>query len=122
MYLKVVVVAGGCCSNVQKRYLSSQNSSALLKKYINSAEVVIFSKSDCGYSGMAREMFNRIGQRFANYELDMINEGTMLLDELERQYGDRMVPKVFVRGKLIGGGNDVKELFRSGKLAEMFKK
>lgn len=45
-------------------------------------------------------------------------------DEIQDVLGSltpaRTVPRVFVRGKFIGGGSDVESKFRSGELQKLF--
>jgi glutaredoxin 3 len=40
-------------------------------------------------------------------------------DALGDMTGARSVPRVFVDGKFIGGGTDVKKLYETGELAKM---
>lgn len=42
-------------------------------------------------------------------------------DELQNLTGARSVPRVFVDGKFIGGGTDVKKLYENGELAKMLQ-
>lgn len=53
------------------------------------------------------------------YELDARGDGDDIQDALRDITGGRSVPRVFVGGKFIGGGDDTAALARSGRLAEL---
>lgn len=54
-------------------------------------------------------------------ELDERNDGDAIQNELGKITGGKTVPRVFVGGKFIGGGDDTAAAARSGKLAEWCK-
>ncbi|KHJ86435.1 hypothetical protein OESDEN_13821, partial [Oesophagostomum dentatum] len=61
----------------------------------------------------------RLNPRHFEYiELDERTDlpGDKMQDEFERRYGTRSVPKVFIGGELIGGGDDVVRLLHEGVL------
>ncbi len=43
-------------------------------------------------------------------------------DFLKNMTGARSVPRVFIGGKCVGGGTDVQQLQKSGKLVDLLKK
>lgn len=48
-------------------------------------------------------------------------DGSDIQDYLQQVTGGRTVPRVFVKGKFIGGGTEVKALQDQGKLVPMLK-
>ena len=52
-------------------------------------------------------------------ELDQIPDGYAIQKELLSLTGQRTVPNVFVRGKHIGGNDDVQAAARTGELQKM---
>ncbi|XP_059472435.1 uncharacterized protein LOC132194868 isoform X2 [Neocloeon triangulifer] len=93
----------------------------LVKELIASDVVVIFSKTYCPYCVMAKEVFDKINFKYTPIELDKRDDGDKIQDVLNEMTGARSVPRVFVKGKCIGGGTDTKALFQSGELQTMLK-
>ena len=54
-------------------------------------------------------------------ELDEREDGPEIQDYLLEITGGRTVPRVFIDGKFIGGGDETDSLARSGKLEVMLK-
>ena len=52
-------------------------------------------------------------------ELDQMKDGSAIQNTLVEITGQRTVPNVWVKGKFIGGNDDIHALLRSGKLKEM---
>lgn len=49
------------------------------------------------------------------------DDGAAIQDYMQTLTGARSVPRVFVGGKFIGGGSEVKELQGNGKLVPLLK-
>uniref|UniRef100_A0A1B6LAX0 Glutaredoxin-2, mitochondrial n=1 Tax=Graphocephala atropunctata TaxID=36148 RepID=A0A1B6LAX0_9HEMI len=86
---------------------------------IASDKVVIFSKSTCPYCTMAKEVFDELKQKYTLIELNKREGAAEIQNVLAKMTGARTVPRVFVNGKCIGGGSDVKALHQNGKLKPM---
>ncbi|CAB3378277.1 Hypothetical predicted protein [Cloeon dipterum] len=91
----------------------------LVKEMIASDEVVIFSKAYCPYCDMAKEVFDKMKVKYTVIELDRRSDGDQFQDVLNVMTGARSVPRVFVKGKCIGGGTDTKSLYQCGRLQAM---
>ncbi|XP_011502979.1 PREDICTED: glutaredoxin-C3-like [Ceratosolen solmsi marchali] len=89
-----------------------------VNKLIISDKVVIFSKSNCPYCRMAKEVFDAIKQNYTAIELDKRNDTDDFQNILEDITGARSVPRVFVNGQFLGGGTDIKKLYQSGELVK----
>ena len=90
---------------------------------VSSHRAIIFSKSSCPYCDAAKGAFSSIGVKPHVVELDSFDGSKMSAwqDALRGITGARSVPRVFVGGKFIGGGDDTVAAQRSGKLAALCK-
>ncbi|KAK4873750.1 hypothetical protein RN001_013110 [Aquatica leii] len=93
---------------------------SMVKELISSDTVVIFSKTYCPYCTMAKEVFNKLKQKYTAVELDHRSDADEIQMILGEMTGARTVPRVFVKGECLGGGSDVKALYESGKLESYF--
>ncbi|XP_050424859.1 glutaredoxin-2, mitochondrial-like isoform X2 [Adelges cooleyi] len=95
------------------------------KEFVNDAiahnHIVVFSKTDCGYCKMTKEIFDKLKANYTAIELNNRDDMDDIQNALEEITGARSVPRVFISGKFIGGGSDIKKLNTSGKLVEMIK-
>ncbi|XP_065333470.1 glutaredoxin-2, mitochondrial-like isoform X2 [Cloeon dipterum] len=91
----------------------------MVREMIAKDDVVIFSKSYCPYCDMAKKVFDNMVVRYTVIELDKRSDGDQYQDVLKEMTGERSVPRVFVKGKCIGGGTDTKALHQSGQLQAM---
>lgn len=88
---------------------------------IDNNKVVIFSKSTCLYSNLAKEQFQKLKFPFHVVELDNRHDGDIIQGILGEITDATTVPRVFVDGKFIGGGTEVKKLYESGDLKKLLK-
>jgi glutaredoxin 3 len=92
----------------------------LIKKY----PVMVFSKSYCPYSKKAKNILSKykLGDHYHVLELDQLSSKTdEYQDELGKLTGARTVPRVFINGKFIGGGDDTGALEKSGDLEKLLR-
>ncbi|KAK6198064.1 putative thioltransferase [Scheffersomyces amazonensis] len=90
-----------------------------LKSNIDSAKVVVYSKTYCPYCKSTKSLLESIGQEYKVVELDTISDGLTLQNGLLELTGQKTVPNVFISGKHIGGNSDIQALNASGKLKEL---
>ncbi|XP_037031396.1 glutaredoxin-C4-like [Bradysia coprophila] len=88
---------------------------------IDHNKVVIFSKTTCLYSNLAKEQFQKLNYPFLAVELDDRHDGKMIQDILGEMTAASTVPRVFVDGKFIGGGTEIKAMYESGELKKLLK-
>ncbi|CAO1305946.1 unnamed protein product [Diamesa serratosioi] len=93
--------------------------SQFVKSSISKQKIVIFSKSYCPYCVMAKETFQKLNVEYLTIELQDRPDCNEIQDALEELTGARSVPRVFVDGKFIGGGTDVKKMYEDGSLATL---
>jgi len=85
--------------------------------------VMMFSKSWCPFCAKAKQALQENGIQVAVLELDTLGSETEaeIQDILADVAGAKTVPRVFIGGKCIGGGDDTVRLGESGELAELAK-
>ncbi|XP_076241137.1 uncharacterized protein LOC143183479 isoform X2 [Calliopsis andreniformis] len=83
---------------------------------IASDTVVIFSKTTCPYCTMAKQVFNKLQQKYTTIELDQRDDWDEIQTILGEMTGARTVPRVFVKGICLGGGKDIVKLYETGEL------
>lgn len=96
-------------------------SAKFVRETIAKHKVVIFSKYYCRYSTMAVEQFKALNIPFFTVELTDREDYNQIQAVLGEMTGATTVPRVFIDGKFIGGGVDVKKLKETGKLNKLFK-
>ncbi|XP_008407686.1 glutaredoxin-1 [Poecilia reticulata] len=95
-----------------------------VKAQIKGDKVVVFLKPSCPYCTMAQDVFSKY--QFKPGHLECINiSGRSDMNSLQDYFlettGARSVPRVFIGEKCVGGGSDVEELDKSGKLKGMLE-
>ncbi|CAH3183481.1 unnamed protein product [Porites evermanni] len=89
---------------------------------IKDNKVVVYSKTYCPFCTMAKGALDAAGLKdYLVIELDEIENGDAYQDALKEITGGRTVPRVFIGGKFVGGGDAVKGLQDSGKLKPMLQ-
>ena len=101
--------------------------SARLEYYIASAKLVTFTRSGCKNCIRTKRLLEQkrwhrahLNHR-ADVLLDQSDDGAVLYEELVRRTGCTTVPYVFIKGKYVGGHEDVLELEKQGVLNDMTK-
>ncbi|EER15096.1 glutaredoxin-1, putative [Perkinsus marinus ATCC 50983] len=79
-------------------------------------KVVLFGKSYCPHCKKAKEALASIDVTPKVIELDEREDCSDIQDYLGQLTGARSVPRVFVNGKFIGGGDDTVAKVKSGEL------
>ncbi|CAH3164724.1 unnamed protein product [Porites lobata] len=89
---------------------------------VSGNKVCVFSKSYCPYCKKAKEALADAGlKEYVLLELDQRDDGDAIQDALLQITGGRSVPRVFIGGKFVGGGDDVKKLQDTGKLKPLLE-
>ena len=92
------------------------------QKKISGNDVMVFSKSYCPFCDRAKAALEGKGIAFQVEELDKLGaEGAEIQAALAEMTGQRTVPNVFVKGKHLGGCDDVLASLGSGKFQELLK-
>ncbi|XP_072016607.1 uncharacterized protein [Amphiura filiformis] len=93
----------------------------LVREIIHEKCVVVFSKTYCGYSRMAKQTLDSVHAHYEVVELDKRGDGEKIQAVLGKMTGATTVPRVFIKEKCVGGGTEVKALHDSGKLVPMLQ-
>lgn len=96
-------------------------SAQFVQDTIDNNKVVIFSKTTCLYSNLAKEQFQKLNFPFFAVELDNRHDGHLLQGILGEISDASTVPRVFIDGRFIGGGTEVKKLYETGELKKLLK-
>lgn len=83
---------------------------------ISGNKVMVFSKTSCPFCKNAKAALDAQGIAYKAIELDARADGQQIQDIMLQMTGARSVPRVFVNGKFVGGGDDTCALAASGKL------
>ena len=95
---------------------------SFLDLYLDNTKVCIFSKTTCGYCNKAKSLLNTYTNNIIVYELDGMNEGNLLQNNLKNITGQSTVPNIFIKGKHIGGYNDLEKLHKNNSLHSIINK
>lgn len=95
----------------------------LVDETIKGNRVVVWSKSYCPYCHKAKRALKRYlkDSQVVVIELDERNDGSQIQQALGQITGGTSVPRVFIDGEFIGGGDDTERLANNGKLEVMLK-
>lgn len=92
------------------------------KEFVNSSiadnKVVVFSKSYCPFCAKAKSALGSVmpAGSFTVHEIENRPDCEDVQDALMDITGGRSVPRVFIGGKFIGGGDDTAQLASTGEL------
>ena len=76
--------------------------------------VEIYTAPTCGYCQAAKALLRKKGVNYT--EIDVSRDPDLRADMTKRAGGSRTVPQIFIRGKHIGGCDDLHELDYEGGL------
>merc|ERR1711972_1137098 len=90
-----------------------------IDNFISSNKVAIISKSYCPYCSKAKKAFQQLNIPFKVMEIENRKDCAQIQAYMKKKTGAQSVPRVFVNGKFIGGGDDVVKKMQSGELAKI---
>lgn len=88
---------------------------------IDDNKVVIFSKVNCPYCVLAKDLFASLGEHYHVVELDTVVGGQAIHEALKDITGQRTVPNIFVNSEHVGGYTDTNSKRSSGELTNLLK-
>mmetsp|Transcript_45295 Transcript_45295/g.107631 ORF Transcript_45295/g.107631 Transcript_45295/m.107631 type:complete len:183 (+) Transcript_45295:20-568(+) len=112
---------GSTVSGVRAMSANGGNLEEMVQSQISSNKVMVFSKSSCPFCLKAKKVLDATGVKYEVVELDTRADGSEIQDIMLGITGGRSVPRVFVAGKFIGGGDDVVSKGKSGELTKLFE-
>ena len=109
---------------------NSENSSSIMagaKEIVDKAiaenRVMVFSKSYCPFCTKAKRALESVLPRskIGVMELEQRSDCAAIQDYLLSITGGRSVPRVFIDGEFIGGGDETDAMVRSGKMEALLR-
>ncbi|XP_022334414.1 uncharacterized protein LOC111131268 [Crassostrea virginica] len=101
---------------------------AAIEEKIASKKVVVYSKPSCPYCKKAKQVFLRCMKKgwltkeeYEVVEIDSDPQCVAIQTYMQKKTGARTVPRVFIKGKFAGGGDDIISKDNSGQLEKMLK-
>lgn len=88
-------------------------------------KVFVVSKAFCPFCKKAKEALESVGAKFEVLEIEdtarqpLVDDASAVQDYMLEMTGARSVPRVFIDGKCIGGGDDVVKMKNSGELEKL---
>jgi glutaredoxin 3 len=83
------------------------------------SKVIIYTKADCPYCRMAKDL---LSARNIDFEEIYVDKDPHQLEEMLRLSNRRTVPQIFINEQSIGGYDDLAALAKSGKLDGLLKR
>jgi glutaredoxin 3 len=101
----------------------SASPTQLVQDAVSSHKVAVFSKSYCPFCAKAKQTLGSMLQPSDMFvmELDQRADGDAIQQVLAGITGSSSVPKVFIGGQFIGGGDDTVAKAANGELAQLLK-
>lgn len=82
------------------------------------AKVIVYSKENCPYCRLAKELLKSRNVAFEEIRIDLDESKR---EEMMRLSNRRTVPQIFINDQSIGGYDDLAALAKSGKLDGLLK-
>ncbi|XP_076363627.1 LOW QUALITY PROTEIN: thioredoxin reductase 1, cytoplasmic-like [Tachypleus tridentatus] len=98
-----------------------ENVKLLIERHVKDNQVMLFSKSYCGFCRQVKKIFQSLDTPYFSLELDELGNGSDIQAELTAQTGRTTVPQVFINGVYLGGCDDTHAAYSSGKLAQLLR-
>ncbi len=82
-------------------------------------KIVIISATYCQFCSKLKVLFIELKQRFVSLEIDIIPNGREVFAEVVGRTNVHTVPQIFVRGKFVGGYDEIIGIYKTGKLEHL---
>ncbi|XP_075065408.1 thioredoxin reductase 1, cytoplasmic [Mixophyes fleayi] len=92
-----------------------------IEEYISSRDVVIFSKTTCGNCTKVKDLFDELNIQYLAVEINKMDNGQELEEELYEYTMEMALPNVFVKDKLIGDYTEVIQLSKGGLFQKLLE-
>ena len=118
---------GVSSSRVDSNSASTSSAMAGAKEIVDKAiaenRVMVFSKSYCPFCIKAKRAMESVFPRdkIGVMELEQRSDCAAIQDYLLSITGGRSVPRVFIDGEFIGGGDETDAMVRSGKMEALLR-
>lgn len=82
------------------------------------SEIVIYTKKICPYCVRAKDLMDKKGWSYTEIDLDLHPDKIKEMVEMSKR---RSVPQIFIKGKHVGGCDDLYDLDANGQLDAFFQ-
>lgn len=109
---------------LQRKNIEIMGVKELMDQKIANKKVFVISKSYCPFCVKARKVLQKYNIPADNIEIQEIENDkdcNEIQDYMRELTGGRSVPRVFIGGKFIGGGDETVAADKSGKLQGMLE-
>ncbi|KAG2486539.1 hypothetical protein HYH03_014840 [Edaphochlamys debaryana] len=88
---------------------------------IASNKVLVYSKSSCSFCKKAKEALNQFltPEQYTVIEIDKNPDLISVMEALLEITGNHTVPRVFINGRFLGGGDDTAKAAADGSLKKL---
>lgn len=77
-------------------------------------KIILYTTPYCGYCRAAKHLLTNKGVAFT--EIDVSGDLALRQEMIDRAFGGRTVPQIFINGSHVGGYDELAELERAAKL------
>ena len=77
-------------------------------------KIILYTTPYCGYCRAAKHLLTKKGAVFT--EIDVSGDLALRQEMIDRAYGRRTVPQIFINGTHVGGYDELAELERAAQL------
>jgi glutaredoxin len=95
--------------------------SEIIKSQINEYQVLLYSRSYCEQSRIAKQLLRKNLLQFEYFELDNMNDDGQAQSALQTFTGKKSTPYVFITGKYYGGLKELQQGVESGDFQKKIK-
>merc|ERR1739845_192682 len=89
--------------------------------FIANNKIAVISKSYCPHCTKAKRALNAAKANYKVLEIENRADCQKIQDYMLKKTKGRSVPRVFIDGKFVGGGDDIARLQQTGQLAKMIQ-
>ena len=102
----------------------SDNVESRLNQLIQDYSVFVVSKSSCPFCRTAKNVLNKYDippEKMKVLEIERERDCSKIQDYMQQLTGGRTVPRVFIKGQCIGGGNETAQAHKNGTLEKKLR-
>ncbi|CCW66410.1 unnamed protein product [Phytomonas sp. Hart1] len=95
----------------------SSHARQFLDDLLRRNSIVLISATYCQFSTQVKKLLIELKCRFVSVEIDLVPQGLQIFREVVALTGVHTVPQLFVKGKYLGGYDDLVASYKKGSLS-----
>ena len=119
---KMWMMSTKLCVHSKYRYNNDISLEDEVDKFINSTNIVMFSKTTCGFCMMAKSILNKYSDNYGVMEINKRSDGYKIQNYLYKKTGSETVPQIFIDGSYIGGCTDIMTMHNKDEIKSLISK